>query len=497
MTSTITHWAGGAAWQGSSDRWAEVTNPATGEVTGHVALASTADADHVIGVAERASQEWRRTSLARRTQVMFAFRELLNARKDELAAIINAEHGKVHSDALGEVAGARRSSSSPAAFSHLLKGGHSDGASTGVDVHSIREASAWSDDLAIEFLAMVPMCLFRWPSRPERRRLSPARRTLGRELDRRLWTEAGLPDGVSTCSTGTRSRSTPSSRARSCSRSASSAPRRSPSTSTSARPARQAGPGPRRRQEPHGVLPDADLDPAVDAAVYAAYGSGGERCMAISVLVAVGLIADDLVARIADRTATLVTGAGAGAPTVARPTGPLSRRHTHRVAGLSTPARRPAPRSSSTDATSGPGRAGGLLARPDPLRPCPAGHGHLHRGDLRPGALRRPGRELRRGAGPGQRQPVWQRDRGLHQRRRRRQAVREPRPGRHDRINVPIPVPVAYYSFGGWNGPCSATPTPTASKVSTSSPAAGRHHPVGRPRQSPEGGLELGFPHND
>jgi malonate-semialdehyde dehydrogenase (acetylating)/methylmalonate-semialdehyde dehydrogenase len=80
MTSTITHWADGAPWQGSSERWGEVTNPATGEVTGRVALASAADAEHVITVADRAAREWRRTSLARRTQVMFAFRELLNAR---------------------------------------------------------------------------------------------------------------------------------------------------------------------------------------------------------------------------------------------------------------------------------------------------------------------------------------------------------------------------------------------------------------------------------
>src|SRR5688572_33363215 len=99
---TINHWAAGAEYEGTGGNWAEVTNPATGQATARVRLASTADAAHVIAGARAAAGPWARMSLARRTQVVFAFRELLNARREELARIITSEHGKVHSDALGE-----------------------------------------------------------------------------------------------------------------------------------------------------------------------------------------------------------------------------------------------------------------------------------------------------------------------------------------------------------------------------------------------------------
>src|SRR6476619_8090600 len=119
--SEILHWADGAIFEGGSAQWAEVTNPATGAVTGRVALASEDDAKHVIAAASRAAKSWGATSLARRTQVIFAFRELLNARKEELAAIITAEHGKVHSDALGEVSRGQEVVEFACGMPHLLK----------------------------------------------------------------------------------------------------------------------------------------------------------------------------------------------------------------------------------------------------------------------------------------------------------------------------------------------------------------------------------------
>ena len=164
MTSTpapIPHWVDGSTFEGTSDRWADVTNPATGAVTGRVALASEADARHVIDAASRAAKDWAATSLARRTQVTFAFRELLNARKEELAEIITAEHGKVHSDALGEIARGLEVVELACGIAHLLKGGHTGAASTGVDVHSRRDPLGVVGIISpFNFPAMVPMWFF-------------------------------------------------------------------------------------------------------------------------------------------------------------------------------------------------------------------------------------------------------------------------------------------------------------------------------------------------
>ncbi len=158
MTNDIVHWADGAELSGSPDGWADVTNPATGRVTGRVALASEADARQVIDAAARAARSWGTTSLARRTQVMFAVRELLNSRKDELAAIITAEHGKGHSDAIGEISRGLEVVEFACGISHLLKGGHSEEASTGVDVHSKRVPLGVVGIISpFNFPAMVPM----------------------------------------------------------------------------------------------------------------------------------------------------------------------------------------------------------------------------------------------------------------------------------------------------------------------------------------------------
>ncbi|MBI5339263.1 MAG: aldehyde dehydrogenase family protein, partial [Mycolicibacterium rufum] len=139
MTNTISHWADNAVFTGSSEASAPVTNPATGVVTGQVALASVADARHVIDAAAAAFPAWRDTSLAKRTQILFRFRELLNERKGELAEIITAEHGKVVSDALGEVSRGQEVVEFACGIPHLLKGGYTENASTKVDVYSLRQ----------------------------------------------------------------------------------------------------------------------------------------------------------------------------------------------------------------------------------------------------------------------------------------------------------------------------------------------------------------------
>jgi malonate-semialdehyde dehydrogenase (acetylating)/methylmalonate-semialdehyde dehydrogenase len=160
-TTRITHWIDGAPWGGTSVRAGDVFNPATGQVSGRVDLASAAEVDAAVAAASAAFQQWRKSSLTARTQVLFAFRELLNSRKDELAAIITAEHGKVLSDALGEVMRGLEVVEFACGIPHLLKGGFSEGVSTNVDVYSIRQPLGVVGVISpFNFPAMVPMWFF-------------------------------------------------------------------------------------------------------------------------------------------------------------------------------------------------------------------------------------------------------------------------------------------------------------------------------------------------
>lgn len=200
----ISHWVDNEVFTGSSGATAPVTNPATGEVTGQVALATVEDARAVIDAAAAAFPEWRDTSLAKRTAVLFRFRELLNERKDELAAIITAEHGKVLSDALGEVSRGQEVVEFACGIPHLLKGGYTENASTNIDVHSIRQPLGVVGIISpFNFPAMVPMWFFPWPSPVATPSCSnPRRRT------RRLrcgWRSSGRkPDCPPGCSTSCR-----------------------------------------------------------------------------------------------------------------------------------------------------------------------------------------------------------------------------------------------------------------------------------------------------
>ncbi|HEY5839879.1 MAG TPA: CoA-acylating methylmalonate-semialdehyde dehydrogenase [Mycobacterium sp.] len=317
MTSTrnrIEHWADGKKFTGVSDRTAPVTNPATGQVTGEVALANTEDARAVIDSAAAAFPVWRDTSLAKRTQVLFNFRELLNARKGELAAIITSEHGKVLSDALGEVSRGQEVVEFACGIPHLLKGGFTESASTNVDVASIRQPLGVVGVISpFNFPAMVPMWFFPIAiAAGNTVVLKPSEKDPSAALwVAELWAEAGLPAGVFNVLQGDKvsvDELLTNPKVKSVSFVGSTPIAQYVyATGTMHGKRVQALGGAKNHAV---ILPDADLDLAADAMVNAGFGSAGERCMAISAAVAVGPIADDLVAKIAERTIPLKTGDG-------------------------------------------------------------------------------------------------------------------------------------------------------------------------------------------
>ena len=314
MTETLHHWAGGAVLKSSTDRLADVTDPATGEVTKRVALATAADGEHVITAAKTAFPAWRDTSLARRARVLFRFRELLDARAPELAAIITAEHGKVLSDAVGEVARGQEVVEFACGIPHLLKGAMTENASTHVDVASIRQPLGVIGIISpFNFPAMVPMWFFPIAiAAGNTVVLKPSEKVPTAALwIAELWKEAGLPDGVFNVLNGDKTAveallTSPDVKAISF-----------VGSTPIARYVYETGTAHGKRVQALGgaknhmvVLPDADLDLAADQAINAGFGSAGERCMAISALVAVGDIADTLVEKIASRARQLRTGDG-------------------------------------------------------------------------------------------------------------------------------------------------------------------------------------------
>ncbi|PKV80646.1 CoA-acylating methylmalonate-semialdehyde dehydrogenase [Nocardia fluminea] len=330
---SIGHWIDGKPVRGSSETTAPVTNPATGAVTGELALANVADTRAAIDAATVAFASWRDSSLTRRTQVLFRFRELLSERRTELAAVITAEHGKVAADALGEVTRGLEVVEFACGVPHLLKGGFSENASTDVDIYSIRQPLGPVAIIApFNFPAMVPMWFFPLAiGAGNTVVLKPSEKDPSAALWlARLWQEAGLPDGVFNVVQGDKVAvdellDNPGIKAVSF-----------VGSTPIAKYVYQRGTAAGKRVQALGgaknhmvVLPDADLDLAADAAVNAGFGSAGERCMAISVVVAVGGVADDLVTRISARAARIVTGDGTGGAEM----GPLiTRAHRDRVA---------------------------------------------------------------------------------------------------------------------------------------------------------------------
>ena len=315
MTTRISHWIDGRPTPGTSGRTSPVFNPATGQQTAEVGLAGADDIKVAVASAAAAAEQWRSASLSKRSAVLFAFRELLHARSDELAAIITAEHGKVLSDAAGEIARGLENVEFATGVPHLMKGGFSEQAATGVDVYSIRQPLGVVAGITpFNFPAMVPlwMCANAIAT-GNAFVLKPSEKDPSASLWlAELWKEAGLPDGVFTVLQGDKEAvdglldhpdvaavsfvgSTPIARY-------------IYETGTANGKRVQALGGAKNHMV---VLPDADIDMAADAAVSAAYGAAGERCMAISVTVAVGDIADDLVRAIAARIPKLTIGDGA------------------------------------------------------------------------------------------------------------------------------------------------------------------------------------------
>ncbi|KZF01334.1 MULTISPECIES: CoA-acylating methylmalonate-semialdehyde dehydrogenase [Rhodococcus] len=314
MTDVIAHWLDGKTYSGTSDRTAPVTNPATGEVTGALTLADQGDARAVIDAAAAAFPAWRDTSLAKRTSILFSFRELLNARKNELAEIITSEHGKVLSDALGEISRGQEVVEFACGMAHLLKGGYTENASTGVDVYSIRQPLGPVGIISpFNFPAMVPMWFFPIAiAAGNTVVLKPSEKDPSASIWlARLWAEAGLPDGVFNVLQGDKvavDELLENKKIKSISFVGSTPIAQYVYSTGTAHGKRVQALGGAKNHAV--VLPDADLDLAADAMVNAGFGSAGERCMAISALVAVGNVADELVAKIAERTTPLVTGDG-------------------------------------------------------------------------------------------------------------------------------------------------------------------------------------------
>jgi len=312
--NTITHWINNKAYPGTGDSTSPVTNPATGEVTGQLALGSVEDARAVIDAAAAAFPAWRDTSLAKRTTILFKFRELLNARKGELAEIITSEHGKVVSDALGEVSRGQEVVEFACGIPHLLKGGFTENASTKVDVYSVRQPLGVVGVISpFNFPAMVPMWFFPIAiATGNTVVLKPSEKDPTASLwIAKLWAEAGLPPGVFNVLQGDKTavdELLTNPKVKSVSFVGSTPIAQYVYATGTAHDKRVQALGGAKNHAV--ILPDADLDLAADAMVNAGFGSAGERCMAISACVAVGPIADDLVAKIAERTTPLKIGDG-------------------------------------------------------------------------------------------------------------------------------------------------------------------------------------------
>jgi malonate-semialdehyde dehydrogenase (acetylating)/methylmalonate-semialdehyde dehydrogenase len=496
MTLRISHWIDGRAWDAEPTRTAEVTNPATGQVTGHVDLASTAEVDQAVAAAVTAFASWRHSSLSRRSGVLFAFRQLIASHLDELAAAITAEHGKVLSDAAGEVARGLEVVEFACGIPHLLKGAFSSEVSTGVDVHSLRQPLGVVAVISpFNFPAMVPMWFFPLAIacgntvivKPSEKDPSVSL------LLARLWREAGLPAGVFNVVQGDavavdRLLEHPDVRAVSFVGSTPVA-RHVHATASAAGKRVQALGGAKNHMV---VLPDADLDLAADAAVNAGFGSAGERCMAISALVAVDPVGDALLPLIEDRIAKLRVGDGGRDADM----GPLvSKAHRDRVAGY-------------VDAAESDGaelRVDGRAVQPDGdergfwLGPTLVDHVtpemSVYRDEVFGPVLSivrvssyDAALDLVNANPYGNGTAIFTRDGGAA-----RRFVAQVEVGMVG-VNVPIPVPMAYYSFGGWKaslfGDTHAHGTDgvhfyTRGKVVTS-----------RWPEPESGGLDLGFPRN-
>lgn len=492
----INHWIAGELTAGSSKRTAPVFDPALGEQTKQVALAENGDVDTAVRTAKEAFPAWRDMSLAKRQAVIFKFRELLNDRKGELAEIITSEHGKVVSDALGEITRGQEVVEFACGLPHLMKGEYSENASTSVDVYSIKQPLGVVGIISpFNFPAMVPMWFFPVAlAAGNSVILKPSEKDPSAALwVAQLLKEAGLPDGVFNVLQGDKVAvdgllehedvasisfvgSTPI-----------------------ARYVYENGAKSGKRVQALGgaknhmlVLPDADLDLVADSAVNAGFGSAGERCMAISVVVAVEPVADELIQKITERMATLKVGDGRRSCDM----GPLvTEQHRDKVASYIDIATADGA-DVVVDGREGKfdGAENGFWLGPTLIDRVPT-TSKVYQEEIFGPVLSvvrvktyEEGLELINSGAFGNGTAIFTNDGGAA--RRFQNEVEVGMIG----INVPIPVPVAYFSFGGWKhslfGDSRAHGEEgfrffTQSKVITS-----------RWLDPSHGGLNLGFPQN-
>ena len=310
----ISHWINGRVVAGTSGREGPVYNPATGAVAKHVDFASVEEVGAAVAAAKAAFPAWRATSLSKRTDIMFRVRNLVEQHRKEIAALLTAEHGKVPSDALGEVARGLENLEFATGIPNLLKGGFTEQASTGVDVFQIRQPLGVVAGITpFNFPAMVPMWMFAnalacgntFVLKPSEK--DPSASIFIAEL----LAEAGVPEGAFNVVHGDKVAvdailDHPDIAAVSF-----------VGSTPIARYIYETGTRNGKRVQALGgaknhmiVLPDADIDMAADAAVSAGYGSAGERCMAVATIVAVGDVADPIVGAISDRLPKVKVGPG-------------------------------------------------------------------------------------------------------------------------------------------------------------------------------------------
>jgi malonate-semialdehyde dehydrogenase (acetylating) / methylmalonate-semialdehyde dehydrogenase len=450
-TARITHWIDGAPVEGTSGRSGPVFNPATGVQSAAVDFASPEDVDAAVQAAKRAFESWRTVSLSRRTEIFFRIRELVHDHSDDLARALTLEHGKVFSDAKGEVARGLEVIEFCCGIAQLIKGEHSEQASTGVDVYSIRQPLGVVGGITpFNFPAMVPMwmwapaiaCGNTFVLKPSEK--DPSASMLTAELLK----EAGLPDGVFNVVHGDKV--------------AVDAVLEHPDiaavsfvgSTPIARYVYETGTKNGKRVQALGgaknhmiVLPDADIAMAADAAVSAGYGSAGERCMAVSMLVAVGHAADELVGAIKERLPNVKVGDGMNPDSEMGPL--VTREHRDKVASYIEK-----------------GADEGATIVTDGRETTPDGNGFFLGVTLMDDV--KPEMDVYRDEifGPvlgvtrvetydeavrlvndnpyGNGVAIFTRDGGVA-----RQFQFDVKAGMVG-VNVPIPVPVAYYSFGGW-----------------------------------------------
>ncbi|HEX7135776.1 MAG TPA: CoA-acylating methylmalonate-semialdehyde dehydrogenase [Iamia sp.] len=451
MTLTqIDHWIGGTAVPGTSGRTGPVYDPARGEQVAEVALASADEVATAVATAKAALPEWRNTGLSRRAEVMFRLRDLVDANRKEIASRISAEHGKVLSDALGEVARGLENIEFACGIPALLKGGYSEQAATGVDVYQIRQPLGVVAGITpFNFPGMVPMWMFAnalacgntFVLKPSEK--DPSAPLFVAEL----LAQAGLPAGCFNVVNGDKEAvdallAHPDVAAVSF-----------VGSTPIAKYIYETGTANGKRVQALGgaknhmlVLPDADLDMAADAAVSAAYGSAGERCMAISVVLAVDSVADALVERIKERIPAIKVGPGSEPDNEMGPL--ISAEARDRVAGYVSGA---ADEGATVvvDGTVG-APADGFFLNPsllDEVKPGMKAYDDEIFGPVL-GVTRvatyDEGLDLINRNPYGNGTAIFTRDGGAA--RRFQNEVEVGMVG----INVPIPVPVSYYSFGGW-----------------------------------------------